>query len=482
MYKFLPEEVTKGMIVLKFGGTSVGTTESLQNVKSIVESLDSDAVVVVSALGGLTDRLIATAKKAASGDSTYIEDFEAMAKRHYDIIEDVVAQDVRRSTLFAIQPLLNELRRLYDGVSLIADLPERTLAQIVSLGERMSSVIVADMIPAARHENSLDIIRTEKWFDKNIASTELTERLIREHLSEGPYPIIMGGFISSDKDTGEITNLGRGGSDYTAALVAAALDAEVLEIWTDVDGFLTADPRVVPNARVIDEMSFVESMDLCTFGAKVIYPPTIYPVFHKNIPIRILNTHSPDAPGTLISDHSSANAAGCDGMTNGAPAPQPDRIVAGISALKDEALITLRGRFASDAAKISSRAFNALSLKGLSPHLIPTCDSINSFSFVVAGSEAMQAVRLLKEEFAPELVDNSLEVIEMTRGLASLAAVGDNLRTVPSMSRKLEGELEKSGIRVIGTANKSSETNIAFIIEEADVTPALKALHAAIFE
>ncbi len=453
------------MIVLKFGGTSVGTTESLKNVKKIVEGLDSDAIVVVSALGGLTDRLIATAKKAASGDNSYVEDFDAMAKRHHDIIDDVISKDTADSTREAIAPLLAELRRLYDGVSLIADLPERTLAQIVSLGERMSSIIVADMIPAARHANSLDIIKTEKWFDKNIASTDLTESLIRRHLSSGPYPVIMGGFISADKDTGEITNLGRGGSDYTAALVAAALNAEVLQIWTDVDGFLTADPRIVPDARVIDEMSFVESMDLCTFGAKVIYPPTIYPVFHKNIPIRILNTHRPQAPGTFISDHSA----------------NENQLVVGVSALRNEALITLRGHFASETAKISSRAFNALSVKGLTPHLVARGETLNSFSFVVSEAEAMQTVRLLKEEFAPELVDRSLEVIEMKDHLASLAAVGDHIKSAPDLSDTLEDVLVDNGIKVIAKAKEASETNITFVIEDADVNPALKALHKALF-
>lgn len=461
----LPKEETNRMIVLKFGGTSVGTTESLKNVKKIVEGLGSDAIVVVSALGGLTDRLIATAKKAASGDMEYVDDFNAMARRHYDIIKDVVSPDTAISTRKAIDPLLAELRRLYDGVSLIADLPERTLAQIVSLGERMSSIIVADMIPGARHANSLEIIKTEKWFDKNIASTEITESLICANLSSGPYPIIMGGFISADKDTGEITNLGRGGSDYTAALVAAALNAEVLQIWTDVDGFLTADPRIVPDARVIDEMSFVESMDLCTFGAKVIYPPTIYPVFHKNIPIRILNTHRPEAPGTYISDHSVNN----------------HRLVIGISALRNEALITLRGHFASDASRVSNRSFNALSLKGLTPHLVAHADTLNSFSFVVSEGEAMHAVRLLKEEFAPELVDRSIEVIEMKGHLASLAAVGDNIKSAPDMAPALEDILEKNNIKVIARAKEASETNITFVIEDSDVNPALRVLHKVLF-
>ncbi|MDE6330312.1 MAG: aspartate kinase [Muribaculaceae bacterium] len=454
------------MIVLKFGGTSVGTAESLANVKKIVEGLDDNAVVVVSALGGLTDRLISTANKAASGDGSYTEDFRQMAERHYNIIDNVVEKELAPSTKDKISPLLDELRRLYDGVNLIADLPERTLAQIVSLGERMSSVIVADMIPAARHADSLKLVKTEKWFDKNIASTRLTEQLLREELSKGPYPIVMGGFISADKDSGEITNLGRGGSDYTAALVAAALDADVLQIWTDVDGFLTADPRVVPAAKVIDEMSFVESMDLCTFGAKVIYPPTIYPVFHKNIPIRILNTHRPQAPGTLISDRT----------------PDPESTVVGVSALKNESLITLRGHYASDGKAVSGRAFNALSRKGLTPHLVAQSESLNSFSFAIATSEVAQAIRMLKEEFAPELVDSSLEVIEMICGLATLAAVGDNIKRSPAMSGRLGAALESEGIEIFAMTDKASNSCLSFVIREEEVNHALTLLHKRLFE
>lgn len=455
------------MIVLKFGGTSVGTVESLFNVKKIVESLEDDAIVVVSALGGLTDRLIATASMAAGCDDKYKEEWQAMADRHHNIINGVISDStLRDSTFKTIDNLLNELRRLYDGVSLIADLPERTLAQIVSLGERMSSVIVANMIENASHLDSLSVIKTEKWFDKNIASTELTTSLIRENLGgERSYPIVMGGFISTDKDTGEITNLGRGGSDYTAALVAAALDADVLQIWTDVDGFLTADPRIVPEATVIDTMSFVESMDLCTFGAKVIYPPTIYPVFHKNIPIRILNTHRPDAPGTFISEH----------------AVTDNRAVTGISALKNEALVTLRGQLAADSRNISSRCFNTLARKGLSAHLVAQDIDRNSFSFAISGADIHVAVRLLKEEFAPELVDGILEVIEVISDLASLAAVGDNIRKMPAISSKIRNTLSDKGIEIFAYSDKASETALSFVIKECDVPEALRTLHSALF-
>lgn len=452
------------MIVLKFGGTSVGTAESLANVKKIVESLNEEAVVVVSALGGLTDRLIATARMAADGDPQYVARWQEMAERHYRIIEDVVEPSRREATVEAIEPVLVELRRLYDGVNLIADLPEKTLAQIVSTGERMSSVIVAAMLSRATHLNSLDIVKTEKWFGKDIAATELTDSLIKEALGKENmvFPVVMGGFISSDKNTGEITNLGRGGSDYTAALVAAAMDADVLQIWTDVDGFLTCDPRIVPEAKVIDRMSFVESMDLCTFGAKVIYPPTIYPVFHKNIPIRILNTHRPDAPGTFISDSQDESR----------PA------VAGISALKDEALVTLRGHMASDPGAMSGRCFNALARKGLTVHVVARSSSINSFSFAIAGQDTPAAVRLLKEEFAPELVSGQLEVLEVLNDLATLAVVGDNVRSLRGGSTRVKDSLENDGITVYAVSDKASETSLSFVIKEDEVPRALKLLHS----
>lgn len=456
------------MIVLKFGGTSVGTPESLANVKNIVESLGEDAVVVVSALGGLTDRLIATARMAAGGDSSYAAEWEAMAARHENVVRAVIpGADRQEATMEAIRPLLRELRRLYDGISLIADLPGKTLAQIVSLGERMSSIIVTDMIPGAVHVDSLQVVKTEKWHNRDIAAVELTDRLIREKIPQaGGYPVIMGGFISTDRNTGEITNLGRGGSDYTAALVAAALDADVLQIWTDVDGFLTADPRVVKDARVVGRMSFVESMDLCTFGAKVIYPPTIYPVFHKNIPIRILNTHRPEAPGTFISDTREK---------------RPYGRVAGISALKDEALVTLRGAMAGDATEISSRCFNALARQGLSVHLVARSSARDSFVFAIGRGDVAAAVRLLKEEFAPELVDNQLEVIEVIENLATLAVVGDDIRRIPGASEEIRRLLGESGIRVAAYSDKASETSLTFVIDEAGVGDAINLLHDAIY-
>lgn len=458
------------MIVLKFGGTSVGKAESLANVKKIVENLNQPAVVVVSALGGITDKLIATARMAAHGNPDYLDEMDAIARRHQDIVARVIEPAKALRTLAKIDPLLQELKRLYDGVSLIADLPDRTLDHIVSIGERLSSVIVADMIPGASHHNSLDFIKTEKWFDKNIASVELTSSLIRQEFDDNtPYPAVTGGFISSDKLSGEITNLGRGGSDYTAALIAAALDADILQIWTDVDGFLTSDPRIIPQASVIPQMSFVESMDLCSFGAKVIYPPTIYPVFHKNIPIRILNTFRPEVSGTYIADSNSLDQSERNDVT-------------GLSSLPDTSVMTLRGRNLELQQGLASRAVNALARKGISILLTLRALDNCSSSFAISSKDADNAIRLLKEEFAPELVDRTVEVIEKIDGLASVAVVGDGIPNIPEASSNILRLLGNNDIDVVAFSDQASKTTLSFVILEKDVKSALKLLHAFFFE
>ena len=317
------------MKVLKFGGTSVGTAASLANVKRIVESRDERVIVVVSALGGLTDKLISTARQASQGDVSYLQSYAQIVERHNDIINAMVPRSRRMYVEQITSSLLDELGNIFRGVSLIKDLSCRTLDIIVSYGERLSSVIISCIIDGATHFDSRNFIKTECQFGKHIADIKLSESLIHETFDNFTGRVaVVPGFISTDRDSGDITNLGRGGSDYTAAILAAALDADALEIWTDVDGFMTADPRVINNAYVIDQLTFIEAMELCNFGAKVVYPPTIYPVFHKNIPILIKNTFNPSAPGTLISEVDSS----ADG-----------RAIKGISSINDTCLITLTG-------------------------------------------------------------------------------------------------------------------------------------------
>lgn len=454
------------MRVLKFGGTSVGTVGSLRNVKRIVESIGEPAIVVVSALGGLTDRLIATARMAADGEGDIKAEIDAMEKRHADIIESLVATDRRDAVMSSVGNHIAAMRDVYKGISLIRDLPEKTLDVIVSFGERMSSVIVANILEDARHRDSLDFIKTEKWFNKNIADRTLTDDLIRRtFVGKLEHTTVCGGFISRDRDTGEITNLGRGGSDYTAALIAAALDADLLEIWTDVDGFMTSDPRIIPSARVIPRMSFIESMELCSFGAKVIYPPTIYPVFHKNIAIKILNTNNPDAPGTLIDD--SVQEMGDS--------------VRGVSLLRQISMVTVTGDLTSNVAQINSRTFNAMARGGISVFLVsqPDCDS--SFAVTMPESEMENAMTSLRTEFAPELQSGDVLEIKSRGGLAVIAVVRESIRKIKGFGARLVNTLLRNGIEVMAVSDGTSETTIALVVDGRNANRAMELVHGACF-
>lgn len=457
------------MKVLKFGGTSVGTIESLQNVKKIVDAISEPAVVVVSALGGLTDKLIATANKAASGDASFREDMKGIRERHENIVAGVVPAERQQTVLEKINPLLDELSRLYEGVSLVYNLSPRTLDLIVSFGERISSIIVAHAVSEASHVDSLQVVKTERWFAKNIADTELTNKNIREVFATlgkdgNPKIAVMGGFISTDRDSGEVTNLGRGGSDYTAALVAACLDASVLEIWTDVDGFMTADPRIVKTAIVLDKLSFVESMELCTFGAKVVYPPTIYPVFHKGIPIRVLNTFNPEAPGTWICD---TNNRDDDGRLH----------VKGVSLLKDTTLITISGSEMDNVCEINSRTFNMLARRGVAVRLVDQPDDDSVFSIAIEGKESETAMRVLQEEFAPELISGAVNRLEAQEGLTTLAVVGENMKRHQGTAHDLNALFRAADINVYASTVGVSETTAAFVIDADRANEALLIAH-----
>ena len=270
------------MKVLKFGGTSVGSVESILNVKRIVEAVDEPVIVVVSALGGITDKLLATSEMASKGDIGYESSFSEIVSRHLNVIEGVIPDPALcAETQEKVMILLDELGNIFRGLYLIKDLSVKTSDTIVSYGERISSLIISNVVKDAKLFDSRKFIKTEQQFTKHIVDFDLTNKLIHETFSPLPKVSLVPGFISSSKENGEVTNLGRGGSDYTASILATALDATVLEIWTDVDGFMTADPKVISSAYVIERLSFTEAMELCNFGAKVIYPPTIYPVYRR---------------------------------------------------------------------------------------------------------------------------------------------------------------------------------------------------------
>lgn len=461
------------MHVLKFGGTSVGSIGSIKNVKEIVENRKEPLIVVVSALGGITDRLISTANKAASGDESYLEEFKFIEQRHYDVVAGLLDGEELTTTKIFLKETLDELKNIYNGIFLIRELSARTLCTVVSYGERISSRIVATVVKGATWVDSRAIIKTKKDWDKNICDFEKTnpnvvemwDKVCKEDKTGRPI-ILMGGFISRDSSTGEVTNLGRGGSDYTAAIVAAALNADMLEIWTDVDGFMTADPRVIDNAYVINQLSFVEAMELCNFGAKVIYPPTIFPVYHKNIPIIIKNTFNPSAPGTLISSDT----------THG------DRqIIKGISSINDTSLVTVSGLGMVGVIGVNKRIFSTLADKGISVFLVSQASSENSSTIGVKNADAERAVQVLSDEFCKEMAMGEISSITAEHDLATVAIVGEKMRQTPGIAGKLFRTLGLNGINVIACAQGASETNISFVTTKASLTKALNVIHDSFF-
>lgn len=454
------------MKVLKFGGTSVGTVESLNNVKKIVEEIPGQAIIVVSALGGLTDKLIATAKMASDSNPDWKQEMETIRQRHYNIIENVVPDHLKDQVKEKIDSLLTGLQRNYEGVWLLRSLPEATLDIIVSFGERMSSVIVAAMVKNGKRYYSPDFVKTEKWYGKNIADSKLTDKLIKETFKdlEANEKAIVPGFISTDSTSGAITNLGRGGSDFTGALIAAALDAEVLEIWTDVDGFMTADPRIVKDALIIDHLTFTESMELCTFGAKVIYPPTIFPVFHKNIPIKILNTFNPKAPGTLVTDH----------------ARRDDLEIKGVTSLKDISVISLEINSQKPEPDFLKRALNIVSKQGVRIIPVDNPDPAAKICITVASPDAAVSLEMIRQEFAPEIHSGKIKEPEVKHNLVALAIVGKNMKSKNRLAARLRHSLERQGITPVA-ASADSDTTLLFIIEQEKNSTALPLIHSLVF-
>jgi len=453
---------------LKFGGTSVGSVKSILSLKKIVEAeaRTQPVVVVVSALGGITDKLIATSQLALKGDDKWREEFDAMVTRHHQMIDTIITDDKKRVDLFnKVDQLFDQLKSIYYGVFLIHDLSKKTEDTIVSYGERLSSNIVATMIKGGKRMNSRDFIRTEKKNGKHRLAVDLTNELVREAFKEMPDVAVVPGFISRDKDTSETTNLGRGGSDYTAAIIAAALDAEVLEIWTDVDGFMTADPRVIKTAYTINELSYIEAMELCNFGAKVIYPPTIYPVCVKNIPIKVKNTFNPEHPGTLIKDH----------------IENDKKPIKGISSIKGTTLITVTGLSMVGVIGVNRRIFTTLANKGISVFMVSQASSENSTSIGVRDEDAADAVEVLNAEFAKEIETGAMFPMHAESGLATIAIVGENMKHTPGIAGKLFGTLGRSGISVIACAQGASETNISFVVDGRFLRKSLNVLHDSFF-
>ena len=456
------------MKVLKFGGTSVGSVKSILSLKKIVENeaKHQPVVVVVSALGGITDKLIATSKLALKHDDGWKTEFDDMVDRHHKMIDTIITDTKKREDLFnTVDALFEQLKSIYFGVYLIHDLSEKTQDAIVSYGERLSSNIVATLIGGAKWYDARNFIKTERKNGKHVLDNELTNKLVLDTFDNLPRVSLVPGFISRDRDTDETTNLGRGGSDYTAAILAAVLDAEVLEIWTDVDGFMTADPRIIKTAYTINELSYIEAMELCNFGAKVIYPPTIYPVCIKNIPIRVKNTFNPENPGTIIKQEVEDNR----------------KPIKGISSIGGTALITVTGLSMVGVIGVNRRIFSKLAAHGISVFMVSQASSENSTSIGVREQDVAAAVEVLNNEFAAEIEDGAMFPMHAECGLATIAIVGENMKHAAGIAGKLFGTLGRSGISVIACAQGASETNISFVVKAEFLRKSLNVLHDSFF-
>ena len=456
------------MKVLKFGGTSVGSVDSILSLKKIVEdeATNQEIVVVVSALGGITDKLIATSNLALKGDESWKDEFDGIVQRHHQMIDSIIPDKQKAEELRKIiNSLFEQLHSIFYGVFLIHDLSKKTMDAIVSYGERLSSYIVTALIPGAVRKNSRDFIRTEKKNGKHTLDSELTYRLVRESFHDLPRISIVPGFIGRDRKSMETTNLGRGGSDYTAAIIAAALNAEILEIWTDVDGFMTADPKIIKTAYTINELSYVEAMELCNFGAKVIYPPTIYPVCVKNIPIKVKNTFNPEGAGTIIKDK----------------IDNDQKPIKGISSISGTTLITVTGLSMVGVIGVNRRIFTTLADNGISVFLVSQASSENSTSIGVRDEDKDEAIRVLNDEFSKEIETGAMFPMMAESGLATIAIVGENMKHTPGIAGKLFGTLGRSGISVIACAQGASETNISFVVDGKFLRKSLNVLHDSFF-
>lgn len=435
-------------------------------MRRIVAANDGELVVVVSALGGITDRLLAAAAAAAAGQSGYTDALAAIAARHRTAIDETVAPERRPSIRRRTDELLDELANILRGVYLIGDLSPRTGDAIVAYGERLSSGIVAAVLEGAALYDARAFIKTRRHFGHHIVEPEATEQAIREQLADRPRVSVVPGFIASDGTTGDATNLGRGGSDYTAALIAAALGAEALEIWTDVDGFLTADPRIIADAYVIERLSFEEAMELCNFGAKVIYPPTIFPVYHRDIPIVIKNTFNPAAPGTFIS-HERVQGR--------------DKAIKGISSINDTCLVTVQGLGMVGVIGVNRRIFRTLAQAGISVFFVSQAASENTTSIGVRNEDAERAIEALAKEFAPEIAVGEVGSITAEHDLATIAVVGDDMKHTPGIAGKLFGTLGRNGINVIACTQGASETNISVVVALESLPKAIGVIHESFF-
>ncbi len=460
------------MQVLKFGGTSVANAENINKVVAIVQKAlqQHKIIVVVSALGGVTDSLLLSGRLAASGDEQYKEVLKTVELRHLEAVKTLIPVTKQSSVLSWVKQRCNEIEDICNGVFLLGELSARTKDRIVSYGELLSSQIVSMRLKAIEVENTWtdmrELIVTDSNFGHAAVDFAATNAKCREHfLREGASLFIVPGFVAADPQK-NTTTLGRGGSDYTAAIIASAVDASLLEIWTDVSGMMTADPRLVKHARVLPHISYQEAMELSHFGAKVIYPPTIQPVMVKNIPVWIKNTFAPGDYGTLIENEVNKNG----------------NHIRGITSINKIALLSLEGSGMVGIPGFSRRLFEALATEQINVILITQGSSEHSICVGVDEASADDARVAVDRAFAFEIQSGKVDPLVVEKELAIVALVGDNMKSHPGVSGKMFGALGRNGVNVRAIAQGSSERNISAVIAARDVKKAINVLHEEFFE
>lgn len=459
------------MKVLKFGGTSVGSAGSIKTVLSILKQQSANGknpVTVVSAMNGITNLLINMAERAAIGES-FTPQLAELERRHFDVVKELMDVQAQNPVFTRLKIYFNELEDLLQGILSLRELTAQTRDLVLSYGERCSAFMISKI--AAQHfknavfVNAVDLVKTDSAFGYAKVNMELTEMLIRNYHNENRDKLLfVTGFIASN-DAGRITTLGRGGSDYTAAIFGSALNAEEIQIWTDVNGMMTADPRMVKKAFSLPELSYTEAMELSFFGAKVIYPPTMIPAFLKKIPIVILNTFDTAFGGTYIKHD-------CG------PSNLP---IKGISSINEVSILNVEGSGMVGKAGFSGRLFSMLAREQINVILITQSSSEHSITFAVNPADALKAKALIEQEFELEVQAKKLESPDVEDGLSVLAIVGENMKHTPGVSGKLFHALGRNGINVRAIAQGSSEYNISVIISRGDLAKALNAVHDAFF-
>ncbi len=453
------------MKVLKFGGSSVSSSDNILKVKKIIESQSDHVVVVVSAIQGITDKLEELGRLASNKNKDFFKMYNEIEVSHFNLIDKLFKESAREDVQSQVNTLLKELSNIINGLYLLGDLTLKINDRILSFGERLSSCIISKLIDNSVLIDIKNFIKTNSEFGNARVNFTHTNRLIRYRFKTIKNTAVVPGFIASS-DRNEITTLGRGGSDYTAAIVAAAIDAERLEIWTDVDGFMTADPRIVPKAFAIEYLSYSEAMELSHFGAKVIYTPTIQPVYQKNIPVIIKNTFNPSAKGTIITKEADT---------------KEKSLIKGISSIDDISLITLQGPGMVGVKGISSRIFGILAHNDINIILITQASSEYSITFAVIPLDGENAVSALEKEFEREIkLSNELN-IHIEKDLSIIAIVGEKMKNTPGISANLFSSLGRNGISVIATAQGSSELNISVVIKKESLKKALNVIHEGFF-